>query len=176
VQPQQSRGPPICSASAARVPMASRASPAMPLKTSLRMPASVVSLTSGGQAASALSITSLPEESEAGTPAVSGYARDMAAWLAWCAVCRITLGLARLAHVDLWIREQMNDGAGDSSIVRRISAVSSWYKYMIANTDDDPVPIATRNPTERFDKRRGNLDRAGSYVLATRYGQRGERS
>lgn len=26
--------------------------------------------------------------------------------------------------------------------------------------------------TRRYDKARGNLDRAGSYVLATRYGQR----
>jgi site-specific recombinase XerD len=61
-------------------------------------------------------------------------------WLAWCADCRISPGDARLAHVDLWIRKQMDDGAADSSIARPVSAVSSWYKYMIANTADDVVP------------------------------------
>jgi integrase len=75
------------------------------------------------------------------------YARDLTGWLAWCAECRITPADARLAHVDLWIRKQLNDGAARSSVARRISAVSSWYKYMIANTADDAVPMATRNPT-----------------------------
>jgi integrase len=53
----------------------------------------------------------------------------------------------RLAHVDLWIRKQLNEGSADTTVARRVAAVSSWYKYMIANTADDPVPIATRNPT-----------------------------
>jgi integrase/recombinase XerD len=75
------------------------------------------------------------------------YARDLTAWLAWCSDCRISPAEARLAHVDLWIRKQLDEGAADASVVRRISAVSSWYKYMIANTADDAVPLATRNPT-----------------------------
>jgi len=53
----------------------------------------------------------------------------------------------RLAHVDLWIRNQLNEGAADTTVARRVAAVSSWYKYMTANTADDLVPIATRNPT-----------------------------
>ena len=75
------------------------------------------------------------------------YARDLSLWLAWCGECRVTPAEVRLAHVDLWIRRQLDDGAADASVVRRICAVSSWYKYMIANTADDPVPLATRNPT-----------------------------
>ncbi len=75
------------------------------------------------------------------------YARDLTAWLAWCEACRITPANARIAHVDLWIRKQLDEHAADASVVRRISGVSSWYKYMIANTADDPVPLAVRNPT-----------------------------
>jgi integrase/recombinase XerD len=75
------------------------------------------------------------------------YARDLTASLSWCDWCRITPADARIAHVDLWIRKQLDDGAADASVARRISAVSSWYKYMIANTADDPVPLAVRNPT-----------------------------
>lgn len=35
-------------------------------------------------------------------------------------------------------------------------------------------PAKDPRTTRRYDKRRGNLDRAGSYVLAGRYGQRGD--
>jgi integrase/recombinase XerD len=47
----------------------------------------------------------------------------------------------------MWIRKQLDDGAAAASIARRISAVSSWYKYIIANTAGDPAPLATTNPT-----------------------------
>ncbi len=36
------------------------------------------------------------------------YARDLTAWLAWCADRRISPAEARLAHVDLWIRKQLD--------------------------------------------------------------------
>jgi integrase/recombinase XerD len=79
-------------------------------------------------------------------PVIPARAYTPPAAPAWCAECRITPADARLAHVDVWTRKQPGDGAADSSVVRRISAVSSWYKYMIANTAGDPAPLATRNP------------------------------
>jgi len=74
------------------------------------------------------------------------YARDLRAWLAWCEACRVAPPHARRAHADMWIEHQREQGAADSSIARRLSAVASWYDHLIANTADDPVPLATRNP------------------------------
>lgn len=74
------------------------------------------------------------------------YARDLRQWLEWCHACKITAAQARIAHVDMWIERQRADGAAQSSIARRVSSVSSWYSYMIANTAEDRVPLATRNP------------------------------
>ncbi len=48
----------------------------------------------------------------------------------------------------MWIERQRLDGFAAATIARRVSAVSSWYKYMINNTADDPVPLAIRNPTD----------------------------
>lgn len=53
-----------------------------------------------------------------------------------------------MAHVDMWIERQRVDGAAQASIARRVSAVPPWYKYLIANTTDDPLPLALRNPTD----------------------------
>ncbi len=76
------------------------------------------------------------------------YRRDLNAWLAWCAQCRISPSDARIAHMDLWIEQQRQGGAAESSIARRVSAISSWYGYLIVNTAQDDVPLATANPAK----------------------------
>jgi len=74
------------------------------------------------------------------------YRRDLTAWLEWCAQCGVHPRDARIAHADMWIEKQRQEGAAESSIARRVSAISSWYGYLIINTAEDPVPLATRNP------------------------------
>jgi integrase/recombinase XerD len=59
-----------------------------------------------------------------------------------------------VADVDAWIVWQRRYGnrgaaaAAESSIARRVSAVGSWYAYLIVATADDPVLAVTRNPAE----------------------------
>jgi len=74
------------------------------------------------------------------------YRRDLGMWLGWCARCKVSPTAARIAHVDAWIKHQRDTGGADKTVNRRVSAVSSWYDYLIVNTAQDPVPLATYNP------------------------------
>jgi site-specific recombinase XerD len=76
----------------------------------------------------------------------TAYRRALESWITLCAACRTEPGDARIAHADMWIEKQRLAGAADRSIAHRVSAVSSWYGYLIINTAEDPVPLATRNP------------------------------
>jgi integrase/recombinase XerD len=86
------------------------------------------------------------------------YRRDLMAWLAWCEQCRVEPADARIAHADMWIATQRRDGAAEASIARRISAVASWYSYLIDNTGQDPVPLATHNPARTRARRKIDPD------------------
>jgi integrase len=80
------------------------------------------------------------------------YQRDLEHWLTHCATTGVDPLTARMADVDAWIVAQRRDGArggrpaAESTVARRVAAVSSWYAYLVANTEDDPTPLATRNP------------------------------
>lgn len=78
----------------------------------------------------------------------ANYARDFAEWLAWCRECNVSPADARIAHTDMWIDRQREDGAAESSIARRVSAVSSWYQYAIANFAADDAPLIGHNPAK----------------------------
>ena len=86
------------------------------------------------------------------------YRRDLDAWLGWLTGARTVPGAARIAHMDLWIERQRQHGAAEASIARRVSAVSSWYGYLIDNTAQDPVPLATSNPAKTRAKPRIDPD------------------
>ncbi len=53
------------------------------------------------------------------------YAGDLADWLTWLAGIGVDVLDARRVHVDLWVRQLLDDGAAHSSTTRRLSAVSS---------------------------------------------------
>lgn len=74
------------------------------------------------------------------------YRRDLTGWLGWCAQCQVLPADARMPHMDMWIEKQRTEGAAEASIARRVSAISSWYRYLIESTADDAVPLATKNP------------------------------
>lgn len=82
------------------------------------------------------------------------YRKDLGHWAAWCDRCGVTPLSARMMHVDAWVAWQRVHGvsgkapAAEASIARRVATVSSWYKYLIRNTKDDPVPLATVNPAD----------------------------
>jgi integrase/recombinase XerD len=67
------------------------------------------------------------------------YRRDIGLWFAWCNENDIPVDDARRADVDGW-RESMT--AAPATIARRLSAVSSFYRYWVAED------IVARNPAQ----------------------------
>jgi site-specific recombinase XerD len=62
---------------------------------------------------------------------VRNYRKDLADWRAFCATHGLDPLLARRAHVDAWARLLEASGLKDRSVARRLSAVSSWYQYLV---------------------------------------------
>ena len=94
----------------------------------------------------------------------TAYRRDLGYWLGWCQSCGLHPLDVRMADVDDWLAYQRDYGtAGDGkpaarrSIARRLSAVASWYTYVIRNTASDPAPLITHNPADT--DARPNVDR-----------------
>ena len=61
------------------------------------------------------------------------YAGDMAAWLGWLAGRDTGVLAAGRVHVDLWAATWLDAGAAASSVRRRLSALSSFYRYCAAH-------------------------------------------
>lgn len=85
----------------------------------------------------------------------TAYRRDLTYWLTWCQARGLHPLDARLADVDDWLAKQRTTGvrpgappAARRSIARRLAVVSSWYKYLIANTANDPEPLIAHNPAD----------------------------
>jgi integrase/recombinase XerD len=78
----------------------------------------------------------------------AAYERDLRGWLAWCQQARVHPLDARVMHTDAWLASQRDAGAARRSIARRLSAVRSWYDYLIRNTAADEVPLVTVNPAD----------------------------
>jgi integrase/recombinase XerD len=60
------------------------------------------------------------------------YGLDLAAWLSFCSDHGIEPLAARRAHVDAWARTVSASGAAQRTVARRLAAVSSWYRYLVA--------------------------------------------
>jgi integrase/recombinase XerD len=70
------------------------------------------------------------------------YAGDVTAWLGWLAERDTDVLAAGRVHVDLWATTWLDAGAAASSVRRRLSALSSFYRYCAAHD------LAGRVPTE----------------------------
>jgi integrase/recombinase XerD len=83
----------------------------------------------------------------------TAYRRDLWQWGDWCAATGRNPLTARAADLDAWIVEQRATGArgkpaAESTIARRLSAVASWYDYLVVNTAADPEPLIRYNPAQ----------------------------
>jgi site-specific recombinase XerD len=61
------------------------------------------------------------------------YAADLLAWRAWLAARGLDVLAAGRVHLDLWVRAQQEQGAGDASVRRRLSGVGSFYRYLLVH-------------------------------------------
>jgi hypothetical protein len=68
------------------------------------------------------------------------YAKDLVGWVAWLADRGTDVLAAGRVHVDLWAATQLGDGAAASSVRRRLSALSSFYRYCAAHDLTGWVP------------------------------------
>jgi len=67
------------------------------------------------------------------------YAGDPLAWLADRGVDVLAAGRV---HVDLWVAGQQDQGAEPASVRRRLSALSSFYRYCAAHDLTGQIPTA----------------------------------
>jgi site-specific recombinase XerD len=70
------------------------------------------------------------------------YAQDLATWLRWLDARQVDVLGARRVHVDLWTRDLLDGGAAGSSVTRRLSAISSWYRHLGEHDLIDTNPVA----------------------------------
>jgi integrase/recombinase XerD len=68
------------------------------------------------------------------------YAGDVMAWLGWLATRGTGALAAGRVHVDLWAATQLDAGAAESSVRRRLSALASFYRYCAAHDLIGRVP------------------------------------
>ena len=70
------------------------------------------------------------------------YAADVRGWLGWPAERGTDVLDAGRVHVDVWAAGQQDQGAEASSVRRRLSALSSFYRYCAAHDLVDRIPTA----------------------------------
>ena len=70
------------------------------------------------------------------------YAGDVRGWLGWLAERGVDVLDAGRVHVDVWAAGQQDQGAEAASVRRRLSALSSFYRYCAAHDLVDRVPTA----------------------------------
>ncbi|MEJ2865978.1 tyrosine-type recombinase/integrase [Actinomycetospora flava] len=63
------------------------------------------------------------------------YAGDLAAFTAWCAARGLGVLAARRVQVDLHVTGLLDAGAAASSVARRLSALSSFYRFCLAQDE-----------------------------------------
>ena len=70
------------------------------------------------------------------------YAADLRAWLRWLGDRRVDVLGAGRVHADLWVTGQLDGGAEASSVRRRLSALSSFYRHCAAQDLVGRIPTA----------------------------------
>ena len=70
------------------------------------------------------------------------YASDIRGWLGWLTERGTDVLDAGRVHVDMWAAGQQDQGAEAASVRRRLSALSSFYRYCAAHNLVDRIPTA----------------------------------
>ena len=107
----------------------------------------------------------------------TAYATDMARWLSWCDQLHVdpllvqragreTTGVSR-SHVEAWARSLEAAGAPATTVARRLSAVSSWYGWLLQgdHVTASPVEHVTRPEVDRDTSATPGMTRAQAAAL-----------
>jgi integrase/recombinase XerD len=109
-----------------------------------------------------------------GKPAVM----PVPAWLPWLDAAGVALLDARRAHVDTYSRLLDVHGFSPATILRKVSAVSSLYAYLVREeiTDRNPARWATRPAVDRHVSSTTGLSESEARALLAQAGQDGLRA
>ena len=89
----------------------------------------------------------------------AAYRRDLAGWFGWCAARGLDPGRAGFVDVNGYAR-MLEAGLAASTVARKLSALSSWYDFLLKL---DAVP---GNPVAGADRPRVDRDHSGTVGLA----------
>ncbi|WP_203706858.1 tyrosine-type recombinase/integrase [Asanoa iriomotensis] len=80
----------------------------------------------------------------------AAYKRDVGAWLAWCGARGVDPLAASFLDVNAYAR-QVEESAAPTTVARKMSALSSWYEFLVKlrALDANPVSGADRPRVDR---------------------------
>lgn len=90
------------------------------------------------------------------------YTEHLRTWINWCAANRVDLLDARHAHVSLWLADRQQMGDSESTRAARLSAVSSWYRWM------QREEVVARNPATLLPEERPKPNPARTPAMSAR--------
>jgi site-specific recombinase XerD len=76
----------------------------------------------------------------------AGYVEDLSRWVAWCMARGISPADAPATGADLFAKSMRDAGLASATRARRISAASSWSRYLLRHG------AAARNPFENMER------------------------
>jgi integrase/recombinase XerD len=89
------------------------------------------------------------------------YTTHLKTWIDWCAQNNVDPLSARHAHVALWLSYRSEAGDSESTRAARLSAVSSWYRWMLREE------VVDRNPTTLLPEERPKPNPAHTPALSS---------
>jgi integrase/recombinase XerD len=91
-------------------------------------------------------LTAIWLESQNSPATAVEYYRDLTMWLTWCAARDLNALGARVADVDLY-KSDLTVRYAPGTVARRLSSLSSWYRYLLANEACERNPaLASKRP------------------------------
>ncbi|MEV6866821.1 site-specific integrase [Streptosporangium subroseum] len=91
-------------------------------------------------------LTAIWLESQNSPTTAAEYHRDLTLWLTWCAARGLDALGARVADVDLY-KSDLAARYAPGTVARRLSSLSSWYRYLPANEACERNPaLAGKRP------------------------------
>lgn len=99
----------------------------------------------------------------------AGYTIDLKKWFEFCATHHLAVLDAKRAHIELYARQMEETGYARATVARRLSTVTSYYRWCVDENIVDRNPAANvRRPRVSQDSTTAGLDRdeLGRFLVA----------